>query len=563
MKQTCLINAKEDEKGIAGQARNDRSFRMKKGLLALLILVASIAMQAQESDELLLRKVIKELSADTFGGRKPLSVHEGPVLNYISQKFKEVGLEPAAGGSYLQKVPLLSVTTHLKYNQLNVRGKKDNVALKYWDETVVWSLRTDKSARLTNAEYVFVGFGINAPEYGWNDYADLDVKGKVVVILVNDPGFYDDALFRGKNMTYYGRWTYKFEEASRQGAAAALIIHDTAAASYDWSVVQNSRAGSSLSVLSETGNKELVALQGWVTGDAAKKMFDAAGVSLDESLAAAKKKGFKSFPLRLKSTIEFTNEVVLGESANVAGVLPGTSLKDEYIIYSAHWDHLGIGQAVDGDSIYNGAGDNASGVAAITLLAKRFNELTERPKRSILFLAVTAEESGLLGSEYYAKHPLFPLNKTVVNLNIDGAGDKMRTKDVIINHAGMSELDSYVKDAAAAQGRTVKLSNNNASGGFYRSDHFNFAKVGVPVVLAGGGREYVNPEAAKEHQALYDGKSNYHQPSDEYHDWWDFSGSLDDIYLFFGIGFRLANEDYFPKWNEGAEFKSIRDGKSN
>ncbi|GHU56684.1 peptidase M28 [Bacteroidia bacterium] len=534
---------------------------MKKVILgALLLAAASTTMQAQvqSDDEKYLRTYIKELSADQYGGRKPLSVHEGPVLEYITAKFKEAGLEPAVGGSYLQKVPLLSVTPHLRNNQIVVNGKKGKATLKYWDETVVWSLRTEKNVKVTNADYVFAGFGINAPEFGWNDYAGLDVKGKIVVILVNDPGFYDDNLFKGKNMTYYGRWTYKYEEASRQGAAGALIIHDTAPASYDWSVVQNSRAGASISVVSDQGNKELVAFQGWVTGDAAKKIFTAAGVSLDESLAAAKKKGFKSFPLGLKSTIEITNDVVLAESANVAGVLPGTTLKDEYIIYSAHWDHLGIGQAVDGDSIYNGAGDNASGVAALNLLAKRFHDLPERPKRSILFLAVTAEESGLLGSEYYSKHPIYPLKKTVVNLNVDGAGDKVATKGVVISHAGMADTDQYIKDAAATQGRTVTTSNDNRGGGFYRSDHFNFAKVGIPVILA-SGRTPVDSVAAKKHQELYGGKNTYHQPSDEYHDWWDFSGSLQDIYLFYGIGLRLANDGYFPQWAEGAEFKPVRD----
>jgi Zn-dependent M28 family amino/carboxypeptidase len=432
-----------------------------------------------------------------------------------------------------------------------VTGKKGTVRLRYWDDIVLWTLRAEEKLKINKAEFVFVGFGIHAPEYGWDDYADIDVKGKVVVMLVNDPGFYDDNLFRGKNMTYYGRWSYKFEEAGRQGAAAALIIHDTAPASYDWSVVQNSRASSSLSLYSENGNKELVAFQGWVTGESAQKLFDAAGVSLNESVAAAKKKGFKGFPLKLKTTIESTNEIEIGESANVVAILPGTSLKDEYIIYSAHWDHLGIGQAVDGDSIYNGANDNASGVAALILLGRRFMELPERPKRSIVFFAATAEESGLLGSEYYVEHPLFPLDKTVICLNMDNYGDKMRTSDVILSAAGQSETDRYVIDAVATQGRTVVFSTDNSNGGYYRSDHFNFAKVGVPVVLAKSGRNYLDPQAAQNHKiTYYQGKNIYHQPSDEYHDWWNVSGSLEDIYLFYGIGLRLSNDGYFPKWND-------------
>jgi Zn-dependent M28 family amino/carboxypeptidase len=512
------------------------------------------------NDETLFRTVTNELSGDRFGGRKPLTAYEAPTLNYIAEKFKEVGLEPAAGGSYLQKVPLLGVKTHIKNNEITVSGAKKTVKLRYWDDIVLWTLRAEKQLKVNKADFVFVGFGIHAPEYGWDDYAGVDVKGKVVVMLVNDPGYYDDNLFKGKNMTFYGRWTYKFDEAGKQGAAAALIIHDTEPASYGWSVVQNSRSSATLSLFSETGNKELIPFQGWVTGESAKNLFDAAGVSFDESIAAAKKKGFKSFPLKLKTTIESTNDFEVSESANVAAILPGTSLKDEYIVYTGHWDHLGIGQPVDGDSIYNGAGDNASGIAALVLLGKRFKELPERPKRSIVFLAVTAEESGLLGSKYYTANPLYPLDKTAICLNIDSYGDKMRTSDLILSAAGQSETDRYVIDAAATQGRTVTFSTSDTGGGYYRSDHFNFAKVGVPVVIARSGNQYVDPQATLAHNTkYYSGPSIYHQPSDEYHDWWDVSGSLNDIYLFFGIGLRLSNDGYFPKWNAGIEYKAIRE----
>jgi len=509
------------------------------------------------NDETLFRTITKELSDDVFGGRKPLTPYEAPTVDYIVARFKEVGLEPAAGSSFVQKVPLLGVHTHLKNNEITVNGVKGTVKLRYWDDIVIWTLQAKKQLTVNRADFVFVGFGIHAPEYGWDDYAGVDVKGKVVVMLVNDPGFYDDQLFRGKNMTYYGRWVYKFEEAGRQGAAAALIIHDTAPASYGWSVVQNSRASSSLSLYSEKENQKQIPFQGWITGESAQKLFDAAGVSLETSVAAAKMKGFKSFPLKLRATIESTNDLEFGESANVAAILPGTTLKDEYIIYSAHWDHLGIGNAVDGDSIYNGAGDNATGVAALVLLARRFAELPDRPKRSIVFLSVTAEESGLLGSQYYTENPLFPLEKTVVCLNMDNYGDRMRTSDVVLSAPGHSETDRYVIDAAASQGRTVTLSNDNSGGGYYRSDHFNFAKAGVPVVLAKGGTTYLNPEAAQKHkEKYYCGPNIYHQPTDEYHDWWDMSGSLDDIYLFYGIGLRLSNDGHFPQWHEGIEFLS-------
>jgi len=530
-------------------------------LVVSLQAISQIALPLQGmNDEMLFRTVTRELADDNLGGRKPLTSYEAPTLDYIAARFKEVGLEPAAGGGYLQKVPLIGVQTHLKNNTIIVNGAKGTVRLRYWDDVVIWTLRAEKQLKVNKADFVFVGFGIHAPEYGWDDYADVDVKGKVVVMLVNDPGFYDDNLFRGKNMTYYGRWVYKFEEAGRRGAAAALIIHDTAPASYGWSVVQNSRASSSLALYSETGNKALIPFQGWVTGESAQKLFDAAGVSLDESLAAAKKKGFKSFPLKLRTTIESTNDIEIGESANVAAILPGTTLKDEYIIYSAHWDHLGIGQPVDGDSIYNGAVDNATGVAGLVLLGRRFNELPERPKRSIVFLAVTAEESNLLGSLYYVENPLFPLKKTAICLNLESYGDRMRTSDVILSAPGHSETDRYVIDAAATQGRTVTFSYDNATGWYFRSDHFNFAKSGVPVVLANGGSNYLDPEAAQAYRKKYhEGPNTYHQPSDEYHDWWNLSGTLDDIYLFYGIGLRLANDGYFPKWNEGIEFKAVRE----
>jgi len=538
-------------------------------ITALLFISLSIKAQTNfadlsgMNDEMLFRTITRELSDDAFGGRKPLTSYEAPTLDYITARFKEIGLESAVGDSYLQKVPLLGVQTHLKNNELVVSGSKGTVKLRYWDDFVIWTLRAEKQLKVSKADFVFVGFGIHAPEYGWDDYAGIDVKGKVVIMMVNDPGFYDDHLFRGKNMTYYGRWTYKFEEAGRQGAAAALIIHDTEPASYGWSVVQNSRATSSLTLYSETGNKELIPFQGWVTGESAQKLFDAAGVSLNESVASAKKEGFKSFPLKLRTTIESSNDIQIAESANVAAILPGTTLKDEYIIYSAHWDHLGIGKAVDGDSIYNGASDNATGVAALALIGRRFAELPERPKRSILFLAVTAEESGLLGSEYYAKNPLYSLDKTVICLNMDSYGDNMRTSDVILSAPGQSETDRYVIDAAATQGRSVTLSNDNSGGGYYRSDHYNFAKVGVPVTLAKGGRYHLDPEAAREHREKFYKENTYHQPSDEYHDWWNVSGSLEDIYLFYGIGLRLANDGYFPKWYEGVEYKETREKKNN
>jgi len=516
--------------------------------------------EAAITDEQLYRTSIKELSADEMGGRKPLTKYELPAINYIAEKFKALGLQPV-NGSYFQEVPLLSVTTHVKGDAVTFKGKKGSAKFEIDDDMVLWTLHAEKSIRLKNTELVFAGFGINAPEYGWNDYEGIDVKGKIVVVMVNDPGFYDDSLFKGKNyMTYYGRWTYKYEEASRQGAAGALIIHETAAAAYGWSVVRNGRSTAILSLNSPTGNKEQIALQGWLTGESAKKLFDIAGLSLDDALAAAKQRGFKSFPLGVKTSIETRNDVVTEPSHNVVGFLPGTDLKDEIIIYTAHWDHLGIGTPVDGDSIYNGAGDNASGVSALFVIAKKFGELKTPLRRSVLFLSVTAEESGLLGSQYYAENPLFPLSKTVANINFDGLGDKLRTSEVRATGGGLSkDIDRYIVEAAAVQGKPVTFSVTNQGGGFFRSDHFNFVKVGVPVVLASGTKP-LDPKANEEHRKLWEGKNTYHQPSDEYREWWDFSGTLEDIYLLYGIGVRLANDNYFPKWDD-ATYKTLRDNQ--
>ena len=516
---------------------------------------ASYASLTGMDDETLFRTITRELSDDSFGGRKPMTPYEAPVLEYISKRFKEVGLEPAAAGNFFQPVPLLSVLTHLKNDEIVVNGTNGSVNLRNGDDVVIWTLRAEESLKIEDVEFVFAGFGIHAPEYGWDDYAGLDVKGKVVVVLVNDPGFYDDNLFRGKNMTYYGRWTYKFAEAGRRGAAAAIIIHDTAPASYGWNVVESSRSSASLTLYSEEENRQLISFQGWVTSESAQKLFDAAGVSLSESLAAAKKQDFRGFPLNLKTTVESTNDIEFGVSQNIIGILPGTSLKDEYILYTGHWDHLGIGSAVDGDNIYNGAIDNATGIAAMILIARRFKELPQRPERSIVFLAVTAEETGLLGSRYYVENPIFPLEKTAVCLNMDSYGDRMRTRDVILSAPGLADTDRYVVDAAATQGRSVTYSYDDPSGLFYRSDHFQFVRMGVPVVLAQGGTDYIAPEKAAAYKAKYhnDNYPPYHLPSDEYFDWWDLSGTLEDIYLFYGIGLRLANDGYFPKWNDGVK----------
>ncbi|MDR1745687.1 MAG: M28 family peptidase [Tannerella sp.] len=532
---------------------------MKKISFLCLFFGIIMAVNAQNPDEEIFRTSIQTLASDEFGGRGPLTSYETKAINYIADQFKKFGLQPVNGDSYFQSVPLQSISTRVKNNSLTINGKKGTLTLRSSDDFIIWSQSLKEKVTLAGAGYVFVGFGICAPEYNWNDYEGIDVKGKIVVILVNDPGYYDDGLFCGKNMTYYGRWTYKFEEATRQGAAGALVIHDTAPASYSWSVIRNSWSSKNLNLRSE---KPQMSFQGWISNDAAKRLFEKAGVSYDDAVNAAQKKGFKSFPIAAKSTVELYNTIQTGDTYNVAGILPGTDLKDEYIVYSAHWDHLGIGIPVNNDSIYNGAVDNATGVAGLFVIANKFNLLAQRPRRSIMFLSVSVEESVLLGSDYYSQHPLAPLDKTVVNLNMDCYGPSGRTHDVLISAAGDSETDRYVIEAAAAQGRIVKAAPPSTTGLYYRSDHFSFAKVGVPVIIARGGSEMLDPVAEEKKQAEHPPTNTYHQPSDEYQDWWDFSGTLDDIYLFYGIGLRLANESYFPRWKDGIVYKAIREGKT-
>ena len=535
---------------------------MRKLLIITLSALSLYSYSQNKAEEQLFRKSVETLASDEFGGRKPFTKYEEKTINYIAREYKKLGLQPAANNTYFQQVPMVEINSIPKDNKIVVKGKKGNVTLNYPKDVVVWSRWVTKDVKVTNASFVFAGFGINAPEYGWNDYDGIDVKGKIVIVLVNDPGYYDSSLFRGNNMTYYGRWTYKCEEAARQGAAGVFIVHDTAPAAYGWDVVQSTWARVNLNLYTENDNKDLCALEGWISGNAASELFKAAGLSIEQLSAEAKQKGFRPIPLQLKSTIEYKNEIVKSKTANVAAILPGTDLKDEYIIYSAHWDHFGIGKPIDGDSIYRGAVDNASGVAGLFVLADRFSKLPERPRRSILFLSVTAEEAGLLGSEYYNRNPLVPLSKTVANLNMDAMIPIGKVNDVVITGKGESELDQYIQDAAAAQGRITKAVEDPSRGGYYRSDHFSFAKAGVPVVAAGGGvdSQKNGHEWGKNAVAEYRSK-HYHKPSDKYDSSWDVEGIFDDINLIYSIGLRLANESYFPKWSKGILYQNARDNQ--
>ena len=538
---------------------------MNKKIIVSLCMAASFSLSAMaqhkqyEEEVAFWKERIQTLASDEFGGRKPLTEYETKTINYIADEFKKLGLEPANKGSYFQPVREISTFARPDKNRIRVKAANGSMDLNFPDDIVIWTLRGQKKIVVPNTDFVFVGFGINAPEYNWNDYEGIDVKGKIVIAMVNDPGFYDKNLFRGRNMTYYGRWTYKLEEAKRQGAAGALVLHNKPAASYGWEVCSSSHIQHNIGLCSDDLNADALAFQGWLHEEAAKKLFEMSGVDFEEVTAAAKKPGFKSFTMKAKSKVTMNvQDMVVGESHNVAAVLPGTDLKDEYIVCTAHWDHFGIGKAINGDSIYNGASDNASGTAALMLLAKKFQQLPVKPRRSIVFVAVTSEECGLLGSQGYCENPLFPLSKTAVNLNFDGIAPALRTTGVTLRAAGKTNTDALVIAAAAAQGRQVRIVTEDPAGGYFRSDHFNFVKKGVPTVLCGGGGEVID----KEKQAAIPKAYRYHQPNDEYDEsWWNFDGAMENLNLLFSIGVMIANQDEMPKWAKDADFQRQADKK--
>ncbi len=492
-----------------------------------------------KQDEALMRGWIKTLAADEFGGRKPMTEYEDLTVKYLSGELNKLGLEPAFDGSWYQPFQLISVTSAPLDNQLAVSGKTAQI-LNYPDDVVVWTARATDQVEIPQAEYVFCGFGITAPEYGWDDYKDIDVRGKIVIALVNDPGFYDASLFRGRNMTYYGRWLYKFEEALRHGAAGCLVVHNTEAASYGWHVCVNGHLTDNLALYNpETGNMDKLGIKGWIHEDGTRKLFTAAGMDMDKAISEAKKPGFRSFSLQVKGDVKMNVRYTLRETRNVGGILRGRDDKGEMLVLSAHWDHLGIGKPDEsGDNIYNGAADNASGMAGALLCARRFTRLPERPKRSILFFFPSSEESGLFGSEYYCAHPVVPMEKTVADINFESIGPAELTRELSVLGGEGSPLSPYFEKAAAAQGRTIFFNNDNSNGWFFRSDHYNFVKKGVPAVVWENGRTPVDP-----------GKPNkypmpvwYHKPCDEYHEDWDLSGTLANVNLVYDVSIALAND---------------------
>jgi len=504
---------------------------------------------------------IAVLADDSLQGRKPFTPGEVKTINYISSQFKKLGLAPGNNGSYFQDVPMVEITSSPS-STMNIAGGKTAITLNSSTDFVASTRRELDTVQLKNSPLVFAGYGVVAPEYNWNDYAGLDVKGKTVIVLVNDPGFKsgDHTLFKGDTMTYYGRWTYKYEEAARQGAAGIIIVHQTQAASYPWSVVNNSFTGAKLYLQQKDKHLSRCKMEGWMTEGAANKLFSAAGIKGDIR-AIARKRDFKAIPLNLNLTLAINNKLKYSTSHNVIAVLRGSTRPGEYILYTAHWDHLGVGKPdAKGDSIYNGAVDNASGVAAVLSVARAFTQLKDKPQRSIVFLTVTGEEQGLLGSEYYATHPIYPLNKTVADLNMDALGDYGETNDFSITGKGQNDLEGYVEERAKQEGKTVTGDKNPGAGGYYRSDHFEFAKVGVPALDINNGAESTQHGEAwgKQKQKEY-GDLHYHQPSDNYSDAMDADGMAEVANLLFNVGNKLADESTFPGWKKGSEFKAVRE----
>lgn len=506
--------------------------------------------------------ITRELSSDKFDGRMPGTEGEELTVALLTERFEAAGLEPGNNGSWVQDVPLVEITGK-NFAPLTITNGETDMVFDFGSEWVGVTYREDAQTQLANSELVFVGYGINAPERGWNDYDGVDVTGKTVVILVNDPDWQTPGLegtFNGRAMTYYGRWTYKYEEAARQGAAGALIIHDTEPASYGWNVVESSWSGPQAYAQRGENAPPLTTMNGWVQKEVAREILSAAGQDLDALSEAAKSEDFAPVELGFLASTSFANDIRTFASKNVIGVLPGATRPDEYVIHTAHWDHLGrCTPAPDGDDICNGAVDNATGTAALVALAEAHSK-AGAPDRSLVFLAVTAEESGLLGAHYYAENPVFPLAQTVGGINMDAFLIAGPSKDVTVVGPGKSQLDQFLEAALVADGRVSTPNPNPEAGYYYRSDHFAFAKRGVPMLYVDGGEDLV--EGGREAGAALqqDYRDNrYHGPKDEFNEEWDWSGVMADLQLFYRLGRMMAISTSWPNWNEGDEFKATRD----
>ncbi|WP_428848413.1 M28 family metallopeptidase [Shewanella electrodiphila] len=510
-----------------------------------LLLLPSVDAAPFQFDQKIYHEDVKTLASDEFEGRGPLSKGEKLTVEYLENAYKAMGLEPGFGDSYRQAVPMAKITA-----DQNMQLKIDDLVFNNGSDFTARTEQVLPQLALNNSDVVFVGYGINAPEYQWNDYANLDVQGKTVIILVNDPGFatQDPSIFKGNAMTYYGRWTYKYEEAARQGAKAVFIVHETAPAAYGWNVVQNSNTNTKYTLVDEDKNQSYIGVMGWIQHDVAKQIFKAANLDFDKLKDTAAKPSFNAIPLNLKANLSVKNDIELATSYNVAGLIPGTSQGDEYLVMHAHWDHLGK-TIKDGKShIYNGAVDNASGVAGVMQLARHFKQQKLAPKRAILFTAFTAEETGLIGAQYFAAHPPVPTKQIVSFLNIDGMNVGKGVDYILRYGENVSELETYLDNAAKAQGRSVKADPRPQNGLMFRSDHFALAKQGVPglmfMSLGDTDPEYISHK--------------YHQTADDYNPNWDLGGVKQDLALISDIIEKLANNDDWPKWIEESDFKKRR-----
>jgi len=541
---------------------------MKRNFTYLLSLFIGIAwliscdrnQQSENNNTDGLKRWISAIASDEFQGRFPASVGEERTICYLAEQFTLLGVKPGNGSSFFQEVPLFQNTAD-QTMKLKVIGAQKEVPFDFLQDFIGGTPLPVEQINISNADLVFVGYGINAPEFDWNDYKGLDVKGKIVIALVNDPGFCDSTLFEGKNMTYYGRWIYKYEEAARQGAMGVILIHETKAASYPWGVVQNSWSGSRFYLANNIVTAAGMKFQSWITTEGAKKIFGLAGLDYDKEIKAASMVGFQSADLGLKVSINFKNRTRKVISNNVLALIPGTDLSNEYIIYTAHWDHFGINPKFKGDSILNGALDNATGTAALLEVAKAFMNQKIQPKRSILLMATTCEEQGLLGSQYYAENPIYPLNKTVAVINMDVLNIFGKTKDMNISGYGFSELDDYAAEVLKTHNRYASFQKNQTGGGYYRSDHFSFSKVGVPTMNLNSGGDFLEKGKLKEIEIIRDSiYKSYHKPSDNYNPTlWSFDGMVEDLKIYFELGYKLSLTDKYPNWREGIAYKAKRD----
>ena len=530
-------------------------------VLAGFVLSASAAPQAGPIEEAVYRAHIARLASDEFGGRKPGTEGEKLTLDYLESEFRKLGLKPGNGASFLQEVPMVEITAGsdatLKFATAGVDAN-----LKFREDMVIWTKRVKSAETMAASPMVFVGHGVSAPEFGWDDYAGIDMHGKTAVILINDPGFAtgDATLFRGRAMTYYGRWTYKFEEAARRGATGAIIVHQTEPAAYGWDTVVNSWSTPQLDRATADGNAGRVAIEGWITESVAQRLFAANGTTLAEAVKRANTRGFRAEPLKSEASASVHNTVRRTSSHNLAAVIPGSQRPNEYVVYMAHWDHLGRLADCSGDCIMNGAVDNATGTSGLLAIAKAFMSSRKKPERTVVFLSVTLEESGLLGSAYYVDHPLFPLAQTVAAFNMDAIYFGGPSRDVTVVNIGASELEDYLAEAAKAQGRVLKAEPTPEKGYFFRSDHFNFAKLGVPALYIKTGVDDREHGIAWREKYYADFTAQkYHKAGDEYSPDADLRAGVEDLALLYAVGAKLAGEKTFPNWRPDSEFRAARD----